>query len=362
MKQTLMLLSIAFACLSFSRAAPSPETADGTDWYDAAQLGIQGKGWADTSAPYTRFPERAKASVPAPVWNLSQHSAGLFVRFRTDAPSVRAAHRVTGSLAMPHMTAVGSSGLDLYAKDPQGVWRWAGISKPSASCYTNTLLEGVSKALRDYTLYLPLYNGTASLAVGVPAGSRFEALPPAPGEKPVVYYGTSIAHGCSASRPGMAYTAILGRRLGLTVVNLGFSGNGRMEPVLADLLTEIDAAVYVLDCLPNMSAAQVAERAEPFVRRLRAARPDIPVILVDGRPWTNAWLKPDGHEGKSQAYRAAYDRLTAEGFKRLSFVDGLSLFGDDGEGAADGSHPSDLGMMRQADILTPVLRAALSGQ
>lgn len=359
MKQTLMLLSLTLTCLLFSRAAPTPGTADGTDWYDAAQLGIHGKGWADTSTVYTRFPERAKASIPAPVWNLSQHSAGLFIRFRTDASTIRAAHRVTGALSMPHMTTVGSSGLDLYAKDPQGAWRWAGISRPSASCYTNILLNGISKTLRDYTLYLPLYNGTASLAVGVPAGSSFEALPPVPGEKPVVYYGTSIAHGCSASRPGMAYTAILGRRLGITVVNLGFSGNGRMEPELADLLAEIDAAAYVLDCLPNMSDAQITERTEPFVRRLRAARPDIPVILVDGRPHTNAWLKPDNHGQRNKLYRAAYDRLTADGFTRLSFVDGLSLFGDDGEGAVDGSHPTDIGMMRQADILTPVLRAVL---
>jgi lysophospholipase L1-like esterase len=360
MTHNLLRFLLVCACLPTAWTAPAPETSEGVDWYDATQLGIQGKGWADTSAPYTRFPERAKTAVPAPVWSLSQHSAGLFVRFRTDATTLRAAHRVTGSLTMPHMTTVGSSGLDLYAKDPQGVWRWAGSSKPSASCYTNTLLEGVSKTLRDCTLYLPLYNGTASLAVGVPAGSRFEELPPTPSEKPVVYYGTSIAHGCSASRPGMAYTAILGRRLGLTVINLGFSGNGRMETALADLLAEIDASVYVLDCLPNMSAAQVAERAEPFVRRLRAARPDVPVVFVDGRPYTNAWLKPDGHEGKSQAYRAAFDRLTADGFKALSFVDGLSLFGDDGEGAVDGSHPTDLGMMRQADILTPVLRAALA--
>jgi len=351
---TLSLGWVLFTC-----AAPAPETVDGTDWYDAVQLGIQGKGWGDTSTPYTRFPERAKDTVPEPVWKLSQHSAGLFVRFRTEAPTIRAAHRVTALSNLPHMTLVGTSGLDLYAKDPQGVWRWAGISKPTAVCCTNTLLDGVSKTLHDYTLYLPLYTGTAALTVGVPAGSHFEALPPESAAKPVVYYGTSIAHGASASRPGMAYTAILSRRLGVTVINLGFSGNGRMEPALADLLAEIDAAVYVLDCLPNMTVALVAERVEPFVRRLRAARPDTPVVLVDGRPFTNSWLKPDAHEWKNRAYRTAFDSLTADGFKALSFVDGTLLFGDDGEGATDGSHPSDLGMIRQADILTPVLRDVL---
>ena len=43
----------------------------------------------------------------------------------------------------------------------------------------------------------------------------------------------------------------------------------------------------------------------------------------------------------------------------LHYVDGDGLFGDDGEGTVDGSHPTDLGFERQADALEPVLRAAL---
>ena len=354
-------LVIAVVMAAAAGQALEAESVDNTDWYDAAQLGVLGQGWGETSARYTRLPAKAKEMAPKAVWNLSQHSAGVFVRFRTDATALKAAHRVTGGLSMPHMTTVGSSGLDLYARDAQGVWRWAGFSKPTANCYTNTLLGGITKTARDYTLYLPLYNGTSSLKVGVPAGSLFEPLPP-DATRPVAYYGTSIAHGCSASRPGMVYTAILGRRLHRTFINLGFSGNGRMEPELADLLAEIDAAVYVLDCLPNMSPEMVAQRTEPFVRRLRAARPDTPIVMVGCRPFTNSWIKPDDSTAKNQRYQEAYERLVAAGFKQLTLVDGTSLFGDDAEGAVDASHPNDLGMWRQAAILEPVLRDALQGR
>jgi hypothetical protein len=38
------------------------------------------------------------------------------------------------------------------------------------------------------------------------------------------------------------------------------------------------------------------------------------------------------------------------------------LLGADGEGATDGSHPNDLGFVRQADVMEPILRAALAGR
>ena len=35
------------------------------------------------------------------------------------------------------------------------------------------------------------------------------------------------------------------------VVNLGFSGNGRLELPLCELLCELEAACFVIDCLPS---------------------------------------------------------------------------------------------------------------
>ena len=68
-----------------------------------------------------------------------------------------------------------------------------------------------------------------------------------------MFYGTSITQGACASRPGMAAVAIVGRKLDTSVINLGFSGNGRMQPEIADLLIELDPAIYVIDCIQNMS-------------------------------------------------------------------------------------------------------------
>lgn len=341
-----------------------PLTADDAalQWRDVRDWGVEGKGWTDTEKYFDRLPARAKGVVRDAVWSLSRHSAGMLVRFRTDATQIFADYTVTSTrLEMPHMPATGVSGLDLYAEDAAGVWRWVAVMKPTGQSTRGEIINGLAPGERTYVVYLPLYNGTESLSIGVPAGARFTPLPPRE-EKPLLFYGTSITHGACASRPGMPHPAILGRRLNRPVINLGFSGNGKMEPEVAALLAELDPAVYVIDCLPNMVAAEVAERAEPLVRTLRSARPDTPIVLVEDRTYANTWIIPgkqDRHDQSRAALRRAYDNLKSAGIGGLSYLEGETLLGADRDDTTDGSHPSDLGFQRQADAFEPVLWKAL---
>lgn len=157
--------------------------------------------------------------------------------------------------------------------------RWVQVVAPNAQAVQQAIASGLDGQLRTYTVYLPLYNGVNRLAIGVPSDCEFEPLPPR-AEKPLVFYGTSIMHGACASRPGMAIPAILGRWLDRPTVNLGFSGNGRMDSGVVELLAELDPAVYCIDCLPNMDPAAVRERTAPLVKRLREAHPQTPILLV----------------------------------------------------------------------------------
>jgi lysophospholipase L1-like esterase len=163
----------------------------------------------------------------------------------------------------------------------------------------------------------------------------------------------------------MVHTAILGRRFEVPVINLGFSGNGTLDPSIGELLAELDAAVYVLDCLPNLQPQQTAERTEPFVKALRKAHPDTPIVMVEDRNYTNgAWepARAKRNEASHAAFRKAYDALTAAGVKGLHYLPAAKLLGDDGEGTVDGSHPTDLGFMRQADAFAEVLGPILKGK
>ncbi|MFH1264465.1 MAG: SGNH/GDSL hydrolase family protein, partial [Planctomycetota bacterium] len=238
-------------------ASVTPKVEEGVAWCDVQQWGVEGRGWTETKRYFDRLPAKAEGVVRAPVWGLSRHSAGMCIRFATDATEISARYELLSpNLGMPHMPPTGVSGLDLYAQDDQGTWRWVAVTRPDAQAVKATFASSIPPGRRNYMVYLPLYNGVESLEIGVPADAAFEPVPPR-SDKPIVYYGTSIAHGACASRPGMAFPSILGRRLDRPVVNLAFSGNGRMDPEVVELLAELDTAVYCIDCLPNMQGPEV---------------------------------------------------------------------------------------------------------
>lgn len=341
------------------RPTSAPAEGEELAWYDASGLAVEGKGWTDTAEFWHRLPARAKDEVRKEVWGLSTHSAGIAVRFVTDAPKIVARWTVTSaSLAMPHMPATGVSGLDLYVHH-EGTWCWVGAGRPGNSPSNEAVLVSKPPAGRhEYLLYLPLYNGTRSLSIGIPAESKLYRPEPR-AAKPLVVYGTSICQGGCASRPGMVHIAILGRRLDVPTINLGFSGNGKMEPEMARLLAELDPSAYVLDCLPNMTSDMVAERVEPFVRTLRGARPDTPIVLVEQAPHQAGRFLPQTRElvdGKNRELRKVYDRLVDGGISGLTCFAGGDLLGSDDDATVDGVHATDLGFERMASALEPVLR------
>lgn len=357
-RKFLATVPLAAASLAVhSRSALAAEVA----WHDAKDWGVEGKGWSDTKRFYDRLPGKAEGVVRGAVWNLSRHSAGMCADIETDATSIAAKWSLlSGNLAMPHMPATGVSGLDLYAQE-DGKWYWLAVAKPSKQSNQVTLMSGIKPGKRRYRIYLPLYNGTESLAIGVDSKAHFKPIKPRT-EKPLLFYGTSITHGACASRPGMPHPAILGRWFDKPVINLGFSGNGRMEAEVAQLLGELDPCVYIIDCLPNMNGPTVAQRAAPLVRIIRKARPNTPILLVEDRSFTNSRFLPgrqQHHAASRAALTNAYKTLQKEGVKGLHYLEGADLLGDDGEGATDGSHPSDLGFMRQAKVMAPVIKKVL---
>jgi hypothetical protein len=336
---------------------------DNLQWHDVTKWGVEGRILPDQERKrwFDRLPASAEGKVTAAVWGLSRDSAGMMVRFKTDATAISVHYKLSKDrLGQPHMPATGVSGVDLYARDTDGKWKWVMVTKPATQEVKAEIIKGLAPGSREYAAYLPLYNGIESLSIGVAKGSQFEGLAPRP--KPIVFYGTSITHGACASRPGMVHTGILGRRLDMPVVNLGFSGNGRMDKEVGDYLVQFDAACYVIDCLPNMGPADVAAKCVPLVKQLRAVKPNTPIILVEDRRNTNDWILParqKHHTDNHAALKAAYEALLKEGVKNLSYIPGDHLYGKDTEGATDASHASDLGFMRQAEIFEPVLRKAL---
>src|SRR5215218_3721768 len=161
---------------------------------------------------------------------LSQNSAGIYINFKTSATSIVVRYKVTGNQAMLHMPATGVSGVDLYGHDINGQWRWAkGSWQFGDTCEYRFSNLSLSAKEEEFRLYLPLYNTVSWMTIGMPEEATFTWLSVS-GEPSIVAYGTSILQGGCTSRPGLAWTNILGRKLERPVINLGFSGNGQLEP------------------------------------------------------------------------------------------------------------------------------------
>ena len=364
MKKILAFLGALLMAAVLSCPAGAQE---GIVYHNATEFPVHGQAFrASEEHPFRRLPESLEGVVRARVWELGCNSAGLYVRFRSDAPEIHARWTNTG-YHMPHMADCGTGGLDLYTQ-VDGKWTFIGSGfnwGALSSSHAGKLVGNMEPRMREYMLYLGLYDEIKTLEIGIPEGSVIDQplLKSPADEKPMVMYGTSILQGGCASRPGMAFTNILARRFDRTVINLGFSGNALLDYEIAELMASVPTpSVFVLDYVPNASAAQIDEKGERFFRILRDAHPDVPVIFVEDPCFAHTVVDQAIAEEvrtKNLAQKALFRKLKKAGEKKIYYVPSDGMTGRDGEGFVDGIHFTDLGMVRYADHLEKTLRKVL---
>ncbi|WP_287132538.1 SGNH/GDSL hydrolase family protein [Bacteroides sp.] len=328
---------------------------------------IRGRAWHnEQQRTYARLPLKAKNLVNKAVWNLSQQSAGLSIAFYSNSPEIKIKYTVTGGRSMAHMPATGVSGVDLYATDRNGRSRWCAakysLGDTLVYTYDGLTYEDASNKGYEYTLFLPLYNSVSFLEIGVKDNASISFIPVSE-EKPLVVYGTSIAQGACASRPGMAWINIINRTMEHPVVNLGFSGSGKLEKELFELLAETDAKLYIIDCMPNMispaDTAVIAERILTGIKTLRT-RNQAPVLLVEHSGYMNEYTSDRAeasYRASNRQLRKAYNTLMQQEpdiYYLTKEEIGLSM-----DAMVEGVHPSDLGMQQYADSYVKKIREIL---
>lgn len=360
MKNIATLLAMAFAMTLFSGSA----SAQNVVYTDASVFPLYGKVSEQTNERYERLPSYLEEVSRDPVWYLGRHSAGLFIRFRSNSTSIHARWESTFNNTMTHMTDTGTKGLDLYAI-VDGEWRHVCSAQPQGKKSERCIIANMDPVEREYMLYLSLYDGVKSLEIGVDEGSMLDlpAVDRPSREKPVVMYGTSILQGGCANRPGMAHTNIIGRRLDREVINLGFSGNALLDMEIAELMASVeDPGLYVLDYVPNASADAIDEVGEQFFRIIRDAHPEVPVVFIEDVIFPHTIFDNKILEEvtkKNVAQKRLFKKLKKSGEKRIYYISAEGMIGDDGEATVDAIHFTDLGAMRYVDHVLPVIKRAL---
>jgi len=326
------------------------ETDSALTWYSAQKLSLVGKGWDNTTTWSSRLPAEAMDRVTSTVATLANCSAGIAVHFATDAKTIGAVWDSKG--AMAHMANTGSGGLDLYARQ-QNSWKYVGTGIPRSSRTLAKIASGQPGQMTEYLLYLPLYSPVEDLNIGVDAGAKIYPVYETRTDRlPIVFYGTSITQGGCASRAGMCHVAILGRQLDREVINLGFSGAGKSEPVMAELISQIPASLYVIEPLPNMTTEMVTQRLPEFVRTIRKRRPDTPILLVQNPLSGNT-------STQNSALTAIFETLRSEGVQKLTLLPSENQLTGAENGTVDGVHPTDLGFDRMASAYLNFLEAII---
>jgi len=370
--KSIVIFNMLFMCVISSAQQKDIKWRNPVDGHSDA---IGGRAWnkVDTENAYDRLPLKAKITVRKPVWDLSRQSAGLNIRFKTNAKNIKIRYAVAGQLSMPHMPTTGVSGVDLYAQDKNRNWLWAkggySFGDTIRWNYSNLDLQNSdSQPELEYTLYLPLYNSVKWLEIGVDVSDAFLFIAPET-TKPIVVYGTSIAQGACASRPGMAWTSIVERTLNTPLINLGFSGNGTLDTEMIELISEIDAGLYVFDCLPNLSVEnwtlkdqeKVIDKIMNAVEQIRVTRPQTPILLTEHAGYTDEGFSKKREQESvtvNKALQIAFKRLKSQGKKDIYLLSKKEI-ALDMNSSVDGIHPSDLGMRQLAVAYVTKIRKIL---
>lgn len=327
-----------------------------TKFYDATQFPVIGKICDTTAIRYGRLPAYLQNICRDQLWRLGQNSSGVAIRFRSNSTQITAKWKVIENNYMNHMSVTGIKGLDLYAWTGSK-WQFVNSARPDGLENKTVIISNMDSLEREYMLYLPLYDGVSSLSIGV--DSTAYARPPRLKypitKKPIVVYGTSITQGGCATRPGMSYTAIIERNLNHEIINLGFSGNGRLDYEIAELMSKrTDAGLFILDFIPNVTLEQVKEKTATFVKKLRAPNSPIPILFVESIIFPHSTFDKYTDKvvaDKNKALKEEFEKLKRGGYKNIYYLSSDNLIGTDGEGTVDGVHPTDIGFIRLADSL-----------
>ncbi|HNR41573.1 MAG TPA: SGNH/GDSL hydrolase family protein [Bacteroidales bacterium] len=354
MKQLIIAAVMMITGLSVHGRDQETKNGNNIRFYDQNHFLIEGIAFADSvrESPYDRFPLSMKSKVREPVWSLSRNSAGVSIRFISNTTAIRVKWELLEDLRMNHMAETGIKGIDLYFMGKAG-WQYVNTARPEGKSNDFLLISNMIPERREYRMYLPLYDGVTRIEVGIDS-LAYISKPEKQKVRPIVFYGTSITQGGCASRPGMVHTSIISRKLGIECMNFGFSGNGRMEKPVVDLIAGIDALFYVIECSENMTPEEIKANSGPLLEIIRQKHPITPVLFVNNANYEISSLSESAMKyiiAKNKMFREVFMDLIEAGNKNIYLIDKEKSLGHDHEATVDGEHLTDLGFMRYAEFL-----------
>ena len=355
MKRVITLVVLSLAVVS---AAAQKKQVNYT-FTEASSLTMVGKLMPDTPNPYHRVDTVRFKGFTKTENKQVRMSAGLAVAFKTDSKTITVKTKYLDRGFPTNTGGLAARGYDLYIKK-DGKWLWA-ASKVTADQKPDdnvVLLGNLDGSMRECLMYLPILSEEESIKIGTEEGSTIEAIEN-PFRHRIGIFGSSFTHGISTSRAGMSYPDQLSRMTGLQFLSLGCSGNCKLQSYFADVLCAADVDAFVFDSFSNPTPEQIKERLFPFIEKVRAAHPGIPMIFQQTiyRESRNFNTSSDRNEARRMEVVDSLMSIAVKNYPDVYFVKTTCATAPNHETSVDGTHPSDYGYTLWAEsIRKPVTK------
>lgn len=333
-------------------------------WINIDDEKIQIYGTPHKQKKFTRLDDQVINVFTRDIQLLQTMTSGIRIRFKTMSQYVAINAVLTSNESMPHMADTGISGFDLYCKEGEKVPVFRHMFKPDLGNHpTQAVVKGEcflgESKEREIILNFPTYNGVKSLEIGIDLEASVEKSTPYHLETPILFYGSSITQGGCASRPGNSYPMIISRWMDTDIINLGFSGNAKGEPEMASYIANLSTSMVVIDYDHNAPTLEELDNTHnKFFSIIRENNPHLPILMISKPDFDSDVI--ENSKRRAVIYKT-YLNAKKKGDDNVYFLDGECLFGEKDRDSCtvDGCHPNDLGFMRMAERIAPIIQSAL---
>ena len=332
---------------------------------------IYGLYWFDEDKRYHRLSKKLDEVLPnleGSVDVLAGNSTGGIVAFYSNTNVLKIKVKLSFKFHMGHMPYTGQAGFDLYIGSSYQDMKFYRTSNFDFNKmeyeFTYFNHKELSENNKLYVLNFPLYATVEEVLIGVNPNSIINpCLDLFNNDNKIVFYGTSITQGGCASRPGMSYTQILSRMLGMECLNYGFSGNGKGHIEIAQALSGIkNVSMFVLDYEANATFDRLKATLDNFVKCLRSEYPTVPIVIISKIQMYLEFHDEAYIENEKKVRKYQKDYVKKSNDENLYYIDGKNVLGknNNSEKTVDGCHPTDYGFISMAEYLYPKISKILS--
>ena len=353
-----LILLLATAVLSVGALAQTPEKFNYV-FTEASELNLIGKIHDNTPNPYHRVDTVKYKGFTIMENRQVRCPAGMAVLFKTNSTVISVKTDFGWEYESVSTMPIAYRGYDLYIKkDGNWIYAESGATLPGKKSERNlVIIRDMDNSEKECMLYLPIYSEVNSVQIGIQEGAHIEALE-SPFRHRIGIFGSSFTHGVSTSRAGMSYPMQFMRNTGLQILSIACSGNCKMQPYFADVLCDAKVDAFIFDSFSNPDAKMIKERLFPFIEKIQAAHPGIPLIFQQTiyRESRNFNVVSEKIEREKQETAARLMKEACKKYKDVYFIE-PNASAPSHDTSVDATHPDDYGYTLWAkSIEKPILK------